>query len=267
VAQLRGVEEVAHDAVRPVRKLDAVHFPLVSLDLVNVGARIDEVFRTVRIAGIQRTAEYGDDFGRDRLGPQDADCFVERTADDRAYVAERDLLGDRIHVSDAEVGIHDVDAERHLLDELDEGPFAYAEDAVWRMRTDWVLPTVVHDECSSGIALSLALVPGREPEGFIRVSNGRCKLRWYARCKRWAGSRPAERIGRPESLGTTRREAGLTALSSCQPVVKRMVSAVATLVRSAPLPEEAQAAECVGRVEERVPAARAACARGREMLA
>jgi len=46
-----------------------------------------------------------------------------------------------------------------------------------------------------------------------------------------------------------------------------MVSAVSTLVRSAPLPEEAQAAECVARVEERVPAARAACARGRELLA
>src|SRR5690606_28554840 len=96
-------------------------------------------------AAAEGPAEHGDAFCRDRLGPQDSDRFVERTADDRAYVAECDLLRDRIHVGDAKVGVHDVDAERHLLDELDEGLFAFSKRAVrWNMQTDWVLSTIVH---------------------------------------------------------------------------------------------------------------------------
>src|SRR5690606_4605007 len=144
VAQLRGVEEIAHDAGPAVRKLDSVDFPLVSLDLVDVGARVHEVLRAVRLAAVERAPEHREDLGRYRLGPQDSYGLVERPADHRAYVAERDVLRYRVHVRDAEIGVHDIDAERHLLDELDECRFAYAERAVRTMRTDRPLPAVVH---------------------------------------------------------------------------------------------------------------------------
>ena len=100
-------------------------------------ARIDEVRRVIRLAGVERVAEVADDFRRDRFGPEDAHGLAKSAPDHGPYVAKRAVLRGSVHHRDAELGIHDISAERGALDQLGKrllapldrflGPFALGD--------------------------------------------------------------------------------------------------------------------------------------------
>ena len=117
---LRQIVEMADDARPPVRHGDPLDPPIVSFDRGDVLALLDGAQRVIGLAGAECVTKPSDGLAGERVGPEDVHDLGEVAADEWIDRFEH-FSGAFRHARELEVQIHDVDAERGMIDEMAEG--------------------------------------------------------------------------------------------------------------------------------------------------
>src|SRR6266849_3033875 len=120
------IVEMAHDAETAVGHGHALDLPIVRFDCAYVFSPLDAARRMVRLAGGERVAEAADLIAGERLGPDAPQRLGQVTANQRLRVLEC-LLRTYARLHEAKIGVHHVDPERRILDELTKRDFAGSE--------------------------------------------------------------------------------------------------------------------------------------------
>jgi hypothetical protein len=110
---------MAHDAETSVRQRDPIEAPFVGFDGTAVATVFGAVRRDIRLSGVERSREDPHDFVRVRLLPENVNDLVKIAADHAAWNLTEDRQRDGVDLTDPEVRVHEVDAERRLIQEGD----------------------------------------------------------------------------------------------------------------------------------------------------
>src|SRR6266478_5523421 len=122
----RKIIEMAHDAETAVGHGHALDLPIIGFNDIGVLSPLDTAWRVKRLAGVEGVAKAADSIAGIRLGPDTPHRLGEVAADQRPYALEC-LLRAGAHLHDAKIGVHRVDPERRILDELTKRDFAGAQ--------------------------------------------------------------------------------------------------------------------------------------------
>src|SRR5262249_22318268 len=123
---LGKIVEMAYNAETAVRHGHAFYLPVVGFDCTGVFSLLDAAGRVVWLTSVERASKTVDRLAGERLGPNTPQCLGQVAADQRLHVLEC-LLRAGADLHDMKVGIHRVDAERRILDELTKRNFAGAQ--------------------------------------------------------------------------------------------------------------------------------------------
>src|SRR5258707_4844876 len=122
----RKIIEMAHDAETAVGHGHPLDLPIIGFNDIGVLSPLDTAWRVKRLAGVEGVAKAADGISRKRLGPDAPHRLREVTADQRPHVLEF-LFHAGAHLHDAKIGVHRVDPDRRILDELTKRDFAGAQ--------------------------------------------------------------------------------------------------------------------------------------------
>jgi hypothetical protein len=113
----RDVPEIADHAEAPIGQEDAIQLPLVVFGDPAIDAEYGVLRNDIRFAGFEGVAEDADDLIRARLVQQNPDDLVEVATDDSSRNVAEHRQSDGVDFANAEVRIHQVHAQRRLVEE------------------------------------------------------------------------------------------------------------------------------------------------------